>query len=189
METHTKLTRPQSEEIFRQYFLTECYQGTQKMWHHKCGTLIRMHTASISLHKGPPESCPGPGVVSAGGETELQQVPYCARCEKVPHNEGCLHVSQGETIQSFEVDSTKAPPILVWRFADAPEEYRKPFLDGAKRSGGKAVYVEDDWLALVPPSFLSETGLPNWAESVFRGHTRRISPLPEGFLLVVGKSE
>lgn len=175
MDTHTKLTRPQSEEIFRQYFLTECYQGPQKMWRHKCGTLIRMHTASISIHKCPPDKCPGPDIVAAGGTMEVQQIPYCDRCENVPGNIGCLHEPDLPPAQ-IEVGSTKAPPILVWKFEDAPERLQK-----LSPHGGN-----EGWLALFPPT-LTQSGAPDWVES--RGFTAKETSTHEvegGFFVVIG---
>ncbi len=177
MDTHTKLTRPQSEEIFRQYFLTECYQGPQKMWHHKCGTPIRMHPVSISLHSGTVESCPGPGVVPAGGSMEPQKVPYCNRCEKVPQETGCLHEPADATIL-VEVDSTKAPPILVWKFQEAPENFQK-----LSPHGG-----DEEWLALVPPTY-EKTGALGWilentSLAICNLSMHRIKG---GFLVAIGK--
>ena len=175
MDTHTKLTRPQSEEIFRHYFLTECYQGPQKMWHHKCGTLIRMHQASLSIHREPLDRCPGPGVVAAGGTAETQAIPYCSRCEKIPQDTGCIHEPPGETVL-VEVDSSKETPILVWKFKDAPERLQKLSPHGGDKG----------WLALFPPAF-AKSGAPDWVES--RGFAAKETSTHEiegGFFVVIG---
>lgn len=177
MNTHNKLTRPQSEEIFRQYFLTECYQGPQKMWRHKCGTPIRMRPASISIHQCPPDKCPGPDIVAADGTMEVQQIPYCDRCEEVPQNIGCLHETPDATL-TVEIDLSKAPPILVWRFQEAPEEYRK-----LSPHGG-----DEDWLALIPPSVREhKDGFPDWLETpAFGVHSTSVHEVPGGFWIVIG---
>lgn len=46
--------------------------------------------------------------------------------------------------------SKEKEAIWVWRFEDAPEEYRK-----MSNNGG-----DEDWLAVVPPSFLKELWIP-----------------------------
>ncbi len=44
-------------------------------------------------------------------------------------------------------------PIKVWRWRDAPEDYR-----ALSRHGG-----DEDWVALIPKGYLG--GPPEWAES------------------------
>ncbi len=178
METHTKLTRQQSEEIFRQYFLTECYQGPQKLWHHKCGTLIRMHQASLSIHREPLDQCPGLGVVRAPDTAETHAIPYCSRCETVPKDTGCLH-DLGPPAVAFDIIAPQieiGPPILVWRFAEAPEEYQKRSPHGG----------DEDWLALVPPHIVIQ-GIPDWLESPGFGVMKTsLHALHPGFVIVIG---
>lgn len=68
-----------------------------------------------------------------------------------------------------------AQPIRVWRFADAPEKYRKLSEDGG----------DEDWLAVVPKA-LSE--VPPWMGEGTSFGCCSVSErkLPNGDILVIG---
>ncbi len=57
-----------------------------------CGSIIKGRIASLSIHSIEFEQGGPQGDMCAGGGECLQlYIPYCANCEPVPEESGCIH--------------------------------------------------------------------------------------------------
>lgn len=77
---------------------------------------------------------------------------------------------------------TSVKPILVWRFPDAPQEYK----DRSQHGG------DEDWLAVVPASFYTNAE-EDWQDPYWLQGSGRFGPceisrevLPDGDVLFIG---